>query len=129
MELPASGLDCQSCGACCFSSLETYVRVSGDDWRRLGVEAERVAHFIGHRAYLRMTDGHCAALVVTRAPGGHARFACSIYDRRPQVCRDLERGSPSCDAERMVKAAWAAGGLRPGLTAPSIPEPVAAVCG
>jgi hypothetical protein len=129
MKPPASGLDCQSCGACCFSSLETYVRVSGDDWMRLAAEAERVAHFIGHRAYLRMTDGHCAALVVTRSADGRAHFACSIYDRRPQVCRDLERGSPSCDAERMVKAAWAVGGRRPVSPAPSSPEPVAGACG
>jgi Fe-S-cluster containining protein len=129
MELPASGLDCQSCGACCFSSLETYVRVSGDDWMRLGSEAERVAHFIGNRAYLRMTDGHCAALIVIRPPDGRAHFACSIYDRRPEVCRDLARGSPACEAERLVKAAWAAGGLRPNSPAPSGPTPVAAACG
>ena len=124
MPTPAPGSDCQSCGACCFSSLETYVRVSGDDWTRLGVEAERVAQFIGHRAYLRMTGGHCAALVVTAAPGGAARFACSIYAQRPQVCRDLARGSPSCEAEVLVKAGWASGGRHPQL-----PEPAAAGSG
>ncbi|HEY0966185.1 MAG TPA: YkgJ family cysteine cluster protein [Opitutaceae bacterium] len=123
MEDPAPGLDCQSCGACCFSSLDAYVRVSGDDWTRLGAEAERVAHFIGHRAYLRMTGGHCAALVVTPAPDGRGRFACSIYEQRPQVCRDLTRGSPSCDAEQMIKAAWAAGGSRPTPASPSRATP------
>ncbi|GAB1489824.1 hypothetical protein MASR2M8_22790 [Opitutaceae bacterium] len=107
--------------------METYVRVSGDDWTRLGVSAERVAHFIGHRAYLRMTDGHCAALVMMGEPGKDVRFACSIYEQRPQVCRDLARGSPSCDAERMVKAAWAAGDPRP--TPPAQLEPAAAACG
>ncbi len=123
MKTPASGSDCQSCGACCFSSLETYVRVSGDDWTRLGGEADQVAHFIGHRAYLRMDHGHCTALAVTRTCDGHTHFTCSIYDRRPQVCRDLVRGSPSCEAERMVKAAWAAGAPRPP------PSPAAAACG
>src|ERR1051326_1001869 len=54
--------DCLRCGACCFSLAERFVRVTGDDWTRLGETAERVAHFLGHRAYMRMIDGHCAAL-------------------------------------------------------------------
>jgi len=48
---------CQRCGACCFSPSETYVRLDGADWARLGPDAERVAHFIGNRAYLRMAGG------------------------------------------------------------------------
>lgn len=79
------------------------MRVSGEDWTRLGAEAERVAHFIGHRAYLRMEGGHCAALETRREPDGTPRYFCSIYERRPQVCRDLARGSPGCEAERALK--------------------------
>jgi hypothetical protein len=45
-----------------------------------------------------MANGRCAALVIE---GG--RFACSIYAKRPQACRDLDRGSPSCEAERWDK--------------------------
>jgi hypothetical protein len=58
---------CQRCGACCFSPSETYVRIDGADWTRLGPDAERIAHFIGNRAYLRMTGGRCAALAVSLA--------------------------------------------------------------
>lgn len=94
---------CLACGACCFSLLPTYVRVSGDDWARLGDAAERVAHFIGHRAYMRMGEGHCAALAVRRTPAGEPEFFCTIYDRRPQVCRELERGSPQCQGELVAK--------------------------
>ncbi|MEN9842032.1 MAG: hypothetical protein RL376_1832 [Verrucomicrobiota bacterium] len=94
---------CLRCGVCCFSHLETYVRVTGEDWTRLGPDAERLAHFIGHRAYLRMTDGHCAALAVRTAADGARAYVCGIYERRPQTCRDLARGSPECEGERALK--------------------------
>lgn len=96
---------CTSCGACCFSRLETYARVTGSDYARLGDEAERVSEFIGHRCYMRMEHGHCAQL--TLDPAGH--FACSIYETRPEVCRELERESSACEAERERKAETALG--------------------
>jgi len=87
--------------------LETYVRVTGDDWSRLGDEAERLAHFAGagNAAFMRMRDGHCAALAVRPAAHGATEFFCTIYERRPQVCRELARGSPECGGERAVKGA------------------------
>jgi Fe-S-cluster containining protein len=89
--------------------LETYVRVSGDDWTRLGAAAERVAHFLDHRAYMKMANGHCTALELRRASDGGTEFFCSVYEQRPQVCRDLARGSPQCEGERAAK------GERPNL--------------
>ncbi|WP_245844322.1 YkgJ family cysteine cluster protein [Nibricoccus aquaticus] len=97
--------DCRRCGVCCFSSLESYVRVSGDDWTRLGDAAERVAHFVGNRAFMLMREGHCAALELRHAEDGAAEFFCSIYEQRPQICRDLARGSPECGGEREMKGA------------------------
>jgi len=98
--------DCLRCGVCCHGKTDTYVRVTGDDWERLGAEAERVAHFIGNRAFMKMAGGHCAALDVRAAADGSeaAEFFCSVYARRPQVCRDLGRGSPECEGELMRKA-------------------------
>jgi uncharacterized protein len=90
---------CLECGACCFSRLDTYVRVTGDDYARLGDQAEQVTTFVGNRCYMRMDQGHCAALEVS--PG---RYACRVYAARPEVCRALERGSPSCEAELQEKA-------------------------
>lgn len=92
-----------ACGVCCFSRSPTFVRVTGEDWARLGPEAERWAHFIGHRAYLRMTDGHCAALAIRTGEGGTREYCCTIYPRRPGICRDLDRGSPQCLAELAQK--------------------------
>ena len=96
--------DCLRCGVCCFSRLETFVRVDGDDWSRLGEAAGRVAHFIGHRAYMKMTEEHCAALEIHPLADGGREFFCTVYADRPQVCRDLARGSPECAGERWVKS-------------------------
>jgi Fe-S-cluster containining protein len=108
--------DCLKCGTCCFSTLDRYVAVSGDDYERLGEHAERLVTWIGNRAYMKMHDGHCAALAIqttrqgSSSDTGGARFVCTIYDERPTTCRALERGSPECEGERATK------GERPMLT-------------
>jgi Fe-S-cluster containining protein len=73
----------------------------GDDHARLGEAAERLTVFVGNRCYMRMEQGHCAALARDAA----GRFACTVYAQRPAVCRELERGSPACEAEQALKAA------------------------
>jgi Fe-S-cluster containining protein len=77
------------------------VRVTGDDYARLGDAAEQLVHFEGTRAYMNMSDGHCAALEVHAVSG---ELRCSIYAARPQICRDLARASGECVAERETKA-------------------------
>lgn len=91
--------ECLACGACCFGPGARYVRVAGDDHARLGERAERLTGFIEHRCYMRMEDGHCAALVLS----AEGRFVCSVYEARPEVCRTLARGSAECQAELMQK--------------------------
>jgi Fe-S-cluster containining protein len=91
---------CLECGACCFSELEAYVRVVGSDHSRLGERASTLTHFIGNRCYMKMEHGHCAALEIEATTG---RFVCSAYEHRPDVCRDLERTSPQCQAEMHEK--------------------------
>lgn len=92
--------ECLACGACCFSTNPTAIRVTGDDRARLGEDlAERFTDFVGHRCFMRLEDGHCAALEVR--PEGV--FACAVYDRRPAVCRHLARGSAACNGERWEK--------------------------
>lgn len=93
-------LDCQECGACCFSTLPTYVAVSGADYARLADDAPALTEFHGNRCYMRMHEGHCAALVIDPAAGA---FACGVYAHRPSICRELARGSASCEAERIQK--------------------------
>lgn len=119
--------DCTRCGACCFSESPRHARVTGDDYARLGDEADRYVEFLGNQAFMRIEGGHCAALVVTPAPivttttattanephladeplptdaTEDGTFFCAIYERRPTVCRDLERGSPACEGELALK--------------------------
>jgi Fe-S-cluster containining protein len=100
--------DCRTCGACCFSESPRHARVTGDDYARLGDDAEALVTWIGNVAFMRL-QGHaadlpptqrCIALALDPSEGA---FSCSIYDRRPQVCRDLERGGSACVAERHAK--------------------------
>jgi Fe-S-cluster containining protein len=90
-----------ACGTCCFSQLDTFVRVTGDDYSRLGEYAAALVRFDGVRAYMCMTDGHCSALAIEQRSG---QLVCSVYVNRPDVCRALERGSGACRAERAAKA-------------------------
>jgi Fe-S-cluster containining protein len=105
MPPPTIPSDCRRCGVCCYSESAEYVWIRGDDWSVLGDDAERLAHFIGHRAFMSMAGGHCAALEVRPTADGATEYFCTIYERRPQICRDLGRGSPECEAEIETKAA------------------------
>jgi Fe-S-cluster containining protein len=96
--------ECTACGTCCFSTLTEYVRVFGFDHDRMDDRALAYTHFVGNRCYMRLEEGHCAALRVELAPGGGGRFTCAIYEMRPDACRSLERGSGGCAGERHEKA-------------------------
>ncbi|HEY1536509.1 MAG TPA: YkgJ family cysteine cluster protein [Polyangiaceae bacterium] len=91
---------CLECGACCFSRLANYVPVDGADHVRIGDQVDALTIFDGNRCYMRMSDGHCAALVVDLTT---RRFVCSIYATRPAVCRELERSSAACRGEIHAK--------------------------
>ncbi len=78
-----------------------YVRVFGGDFDRMDDRARGYTHFIGNRCYLRLDEGHCAALVIE--PGAAPRFTCAIYAMRPDACQALERGSGVCRGERHEK--------------------------
>jgi Fe-S-cluster containining protein len=90
--------DCTTCGTCCFSLLEDYVAVTGDDHARLGDAAEANVVFHGNKAYMRMALGRCGALVLE---GG--RFLCGVYVDRPDTCRDLARDGAACGGEIATK--------------------------
>jgi Fe-S-cluster containining protein len=83
--------------------------VTGDDYERLGDAAAALVIFLENRAFMRIDRageanpvGRCAALVLDPVEG---TFLCSVYARRPEVCRTLERGSPPCAGERATKTA------------------------
>ena len=47
----------------------------------------------GGAVMIRLDDGWCAAL-------DRQTLLCTIYPRRPLVCRELKTGSPECLVER-----------------------------
>lgn len=95
--------ECLACGVCCFTTLPTAIRVTGDDHARMGDAAEKYAVFFGNRCYMRVDEGrgHCSALEVDVE---RRRFVCGIYEVRPEVCRDLAHGGRACAAERHEKS-------------------------
>lgn len=93
--------ECVDCGACCFSTLPEYVRVFGVDLDRMDDRARSYADFVGQACFMRLEDGHCAALTIDPVA---RRYVCAIYPMRPDVCRSLERGSGQCRGERHEKA-------------------------
>lgn len=105
---PLPNADCLHCGVCCHSESHEYVWVTGYDWDLLGADAERLAHFIGNRAFMKMAEGHCAALDIRRAAGGDMEYFCTVYERRPTICHALGRGSPECLGELETKSAHVA---------------------
>ena len=72
---------CDGCGACCKGWLVDVSPCSDNVPEEL-VKASRA---LGH--CMRMRDDACIALKNNR---------CSIYENRPKVCRDFERGSKRC---------------------------------
>jgi Fe-S-cluster containining protein len=78
---------CSTCAACCCQLEVMLITDTGvperfidtDDW--------------GGEVMLRLDDGWCAAL-------DRDTMMCTIYDRRPLICREFEMGAPECLEER-----------------------------
>lgn len=95
-------MDCQSCGACCIHGGEVTVEL--DDLDRpeevprdltrsvrgkMGFASD---DYLFQRIMARSRSGSCVAL---RGEVGKS-CGCSIYDRRPNVCREYEPGGRDC---------------------------------
>lgn len=80
-------VSCASCEACC-CRLE--VLLMGDDDVPQALTREDAW---GATVMRRLEDGWCAAL-------DRNTMRCSIYERRPQLCRDYPEGGDDCRLER-----------------------------
>jgi Fe-S-cluster containining protein len=89
---PGAPIACSTCAACC-CKLE--VMVMGDDDIPLRLMAEdQWGGWVMHR----LDDGWCVAL-------DRNTMRCTIYARRPAICRDYEMGGSDCLEERSRSAA------------------------
>lgn len=85
-------ISCADCNACC-CRLE--VMLQGED----DVPLDMVAYDRwGGWVMARLADGRCVAL-------DRHTFRCTIYARRPTVCRDYAAGDYECLQERLQRVA------------------------
>jgi hypothetical protein len=94
--------DCRTCGACCYGDSMWVHLVAKDDERLGDAGVRRLTVLTEHgRGYfarsMRMVGGHCLAFAADLGDGG---CGCSIYDVRPDICRDFAAGSLDCFAAR-----------------------------
>jgi Fe-S-cluster containining protein len=90
IEVPApadTGVSCANCEACCCRLEVLLISDNGvpecfteiDEW--------------GGRRMARLEDGWCAAL-------DRNTMSCTIYEKRPWICREFEMGDYECISER-----------------------------
>jgi uncharacterized protein len=97
-----SNLDCRTCGACCYGD-EMWIHVMAVDDERLGADGLHhltvlTQHGRGYVARsMKMVGGRCIAFGERLGDGG---CGCSIYEARPDICREFQVGSPDCLAAR-----------------------------
>ena len=85
--LAEPSISCATCKACC-CRLEAIL--NGDD----DVPDELIVFDRwGGQVMARLDDGWCAAL-------DRNTMLCRIYERRPTVCREFQRGASECLTER-----------------------------
>ena len=95
--------DCRTCGACCYGD-EMWIHVMAVDDDRLGDDKVRhltvlTQHGRGYFARsMKMEGGRCVAYR-DQLPDG-AGCGCSIYEVRPDICREFAAGTPDCLAAR-----------------------------
>ena len=93
--------DCTACGACCIG---LSVILSASDEARLAADEvlalTRIDSEGRWRSMKQRSGGACSALFRDAA----GRFLCSIYDRRPDACREFEGGSRRCVELREVRS-------------------------
>lgn len=82
-----AAVSCSTCEACC-CRLEVMLMGDDDVPQRLTGQDPW-----GGTVMRRLDDGWCAAL-------DRNTMRCSIYERRPQLCRDYPEGGDDCRLER-----------------------------
>lgn len=85
--LPTNEVSCASCEACCCRLEVMLISDTGVPEHFIGVDQW------GAMVMARLDDGWCAAL-------DRNTMLCTIYQRRPLICRQFEMGQAECIAER-----------------------------
>lgn len=84
---PEPEVTCANCAACCCRLEVMLITDTGVPDRFIELDKW------GCQTMARLEDGWCAAL-------DRNTLKCTIYDKRPWVCREFEMGEYACVAER-----------------------------
>lgn len=80
-------VSCSTCNAACCRMEVMLITDTGVPERFVATDKW------GGQTMLRLDDGWCAAL-------DRSTMLCTIYEKRPLICREFEMGSRDCLAER-----------------------------
>lgn len=84
---PETEVSCLNCEACCCRLEVMLITETGVPDKFIAIDKW------GGRVMARLDDGWCAAL-------DRNTLTCTIYDKRPLICRELEVGEHECITER-----------------------------
>ena len=87
VSLPDTKVTCANCEACCCRLEVMLITDTGVPDHFVAIDQW------GGRSMARLDDGWCAAL-------DRNTMLCTIYEKRPMVCRDFEMGEYECLVER-----------------------------
>ena len=96
--MPVKTTSCLQCGKCCFVDLTAYAQQSDyDRWK--AQDRQDILNVIEHR-HLVWSGDRLISAETGNAPrecpflfSDEGKWKCSIYETRPQVCREYEPGS------------------------------------
>ena len=94
-------ISCSNCAACCCQLEVMLITDTGVPERFINSDEW------GGEVMRRLDDGWCAAL-------DRQTLLCTIYGRRPGICRDFAAGGHDCRAVRHAQGYGAADGSPPG---------------
>jgi len=89
----ATELDCGTCGACCRDAFDVVAIEPSDPMG--GHATVTRAHLDGWRSMARV-PGSCGGTQCAALGGDGPPWRCTIYEDRPQPCRELQMGSRDC---------------------------------
>lgn len=81
------GITCATCQACCCRLEVMLISDTGVPEHYIDTDSW------GGKVMARLDDGWCAAL-------DRETLMCTIYDKRPSVCREFKMGGNECITER-----------------------------
>jgi len=84
---PNTEVSCSNCEACCCRLEVILITDTGVPYNFIELDKW------GGRKMARLDDGWCSAL-------DRNTMMCSIYEKRPLICREFEMGEYECIAER-----------------------------